>query len=74
MFKPNQKFRLIIGDISIYTTAREIRRGIGDFYKPNAAAQKCLQVLESMQEDRIPPAGLAGIWEGLQVQLDKAVY
>lgn len=74
MFKPTQKFRLIINGVSVYTTARAIRNGIGDLYASNAAAQKALLVLENMQADKLPPCGLAGVWEGLQVQIDKAVY
>ena len=69
--KPNQKLRLIINGVSMYTTAKKIRDGIGDFYSVNAAAQKCLLVLENMREhDKIPPVGLAGTWESKQVQLD----
>lgn len=74
LFKPTQKFRLIIGDVSIYTTARQIRKGIGDFERSNTAAQLALCALEGMQSDNIPPIGLAGNWKGLQVQIDKAVF
>ena len=69
--KPNQKLRLVMNGIHVYTTAKKIREGIGDRYTVNAATQKCLLVLENMREhDKIPPVGLAGTWEGFQVQLD----
>ena len=69
--KPNQKLRLVMNGIHVYTTAKKIREGIGDRYTVNAAIQKCLLVLEDMRKhDKIPPVGLAGTWEGFQVQLD----
>jgi hypothetical protein len=68
--KPTQKLRIVINSISIFTTAKQIRNGLGDFYTVNAAAQKALLVLEDMREhDRFPPTGLGGTWEGMQVQL-----
>jgi hypothetical protein len=70
-FNPRMKVRLIINGVSIYTTVEKIRYGIGDFYKVNAATQKCLLCLEDMQKDNIPPVGLAGTWENMQVQIDK---
>lgn len=49
----------------------EMVAGIGDEYRGNAAAQKCLLVLENMREvEKFPPVGLAGHWEGYNVQLD----
>ena len=69
--KQNQKLRVVINGIHFYTTAKKIRDGVGDRYSVNAATQKCLLVLENMREhDKIPPVGLAGTWEGYQVQLD----
>lgn len=69
--KQNQKLRVIVDGIHLYTTPKSIRNGIGDQYSVNAAVQKCLLVLEHMREhEKIPPIGLAGTWEGRQVQLD----
>ena len=45
-FKQTQKFRVIIGDVSFYTTARQIRDGVGALGPCNAALQKALDVLE----------------------------
>jgi GTP cyclohydrolase III len=73
-FETTQKFRVIISDISFYTTASDIRRGIGDTAKPNAAVQKCLDALEYIRSgtgvaDQCA-RGIAGTWEGFNVQVD----
>ena len=69
--KVSQKLRLVINGIHFYTTAKQIRNGIGDEYRSNAAAQKCLLVLENMREhEKFPPVGLAGTWEGYNVQIN----
>lgn len=73
-FGPTQKFRVILNGVSVFTTARTIRQGIGDSYSSNAAAQKALMELERLQEQAIPPAGLTGHWDGFNVQIDKAVF
>lgn len=75
-FEQSQKFRVIISDISFYTTATEIRRGVGDTAKPNEAIRKCLDALEFQRSgsgvaDQCA-SGLGGIWEGFNVQLDLA--
>lgn len=75
-FKPAQKFRVIVESACFYATARQIRSGIGDFTKCNAATQKALDALEYTRSgagaaDQCA-VGLAGTWEGLQVQLNLA--
>ena len=75
-FKPTQKFRVIVGESCFYATARQIRSGVGDFVKCNAATQKALDSLEYSRSgagaaDQCA-VGLAGTWEGLQVQLTVA--
>jgi hypothetical protein len=74
-FKPTQKFRLIVGPASFYATARQIRSGVGDFTQCNAATQKALDALEAYRSGNGVEScstGLAGTWEGLQVQLTVA--
>jgi len=75
-FKPSQRFRVCIGSVSFYTTAKEIRNGVGDFMTCNAATQKCLDALEFTKSGKgladQCAVGLAGTWEGLQVQLNIA--
>ena len=71
-FKPSQKFRVIVGPACFYATVRQIRNGVGDFVNCNAATQKALDALEFQRSGNDILAcstGLAGTWEGLQVQL-----
>jgi hypothetical protein len=75
-FKQTARFRVNVGEVSFYATAKQIRNGVGDFTKCNAATQKALDALEftrssSGAADQCA-VGLAGTWEGLQVQLNIA--
>lgn len=74
-FKQTQKFRVIVGNACFYATAKQIRNGVGDFMPCNAATQKALDTLEFQRSGTDVLAcstGLAGTWEGLQVQLTLA--
>lgn len=75
-FKQSQRFRICIGSVSFYATAKQIRYGVGDFATCNAATQKALDSLEFMRSGEGTAdqcaVGLAGTWEGLQVQLNVA--
>ena len=77
-FKPTQKFRVIINGVSVFTTARTIRMGIGDLYASNAAAQKALVCFEATRDGKGAAeqacSGLAGRWEDMSVQIDLTVY
>lgn len=74
-FKPTQKFRVIVGPACFYATAKQIRAGVGDFVKCNAATQKALDSLEytrscgGVLSDTV---GQSGTWEGIDVQLNLA--
>ena len=75
-FKQSQKFRVIVGAACFYATAKQIRNGVGDFTICNAATQKALDALEFTRSgagaaDQCA-VGLAGTWEGLNVQLNVA--
>lgn len=75
-FRQNQRFRVNVGDVSFYATAKQIRSGVGDFTKCNAAIQKALDALEGVRSgigaaDQCA-VGLAGTWQGFQVQLNIA--
>ena len=75
-FKQTVRFRVIVGDACFYARAKEIRAGVGDFTRCNAATQKALDALEYTKSgtgaaDRAA-CGIAGVWEGLNVQLDVA--
>ena len=72
-FETSQKFRIIVGGISFYTTAGDIRRGVGDTAKPNEAFRKCLNALELQRSGNDAGScavGLSGSWEGFNVQVD----
>jgi hypothetical protein len=73
-FKQSQKFRLVIGSVSFYATAKEIRNGVGDLARCNAAVQKSLDALEYIRSgtgaaDRAT-VGLSGTWESMAVQIN----
>ena len=75
-FKQTQKFRVIVGQACFYATSKQIRNGVGDFMKCNAATQKALDALEGIRSgigtaDQCT-SGLSGTWEGLPVQLNLA--
>ena len=73
-FKQTQMFRLCIGPASFYATAKQIRNGIGDFSKCNAAVQKSLDSLEYIRSGTgvadQTTVGLAGTWEDISVQIN----
>jgi len=73
--KQSQKLRVIISGVGIWTTAKQIRNGIGCFTNQIAATQKALDALEFTRSGpkwRLNryATGLGGTWEGLQVQID----
>jgi hypothetical protein len=75
-FKQAQRFRVIVGAACFYATAKQIRNGVGDFMTCNAATQKALDALEYQRSSNgiadQCATGLAGTWEGLNVQLNLA--
>jgi hypothetical protein len=75
-FKQTQRFRIIVGEACFYATASNIRNGIGDFVKCNAATQKALDALEYTRSGKgtaeSAAVGIAGTWEGMNVQLNLA--
>ncbi len=75
-FKQTQKFRVIVGTACFYATAKQIRWGVGDFTQCNAATQKALDALEFTRSGKGVAdqcaVGIAGTWEGLQVQINVA--
>jgi hypothetical protein len=73
-FKQGQRFRVIVGNVSFYTTAKQIRDGVGDFMQCNSATREALRALQNTRSgsgvaDQCA-VGLAGTWEGLQVQIN----
>jgi hypothetical protein len=75
-FSVSKRFRVIVGTACFYATAKQIRWGVGDFAACNAAVQKALDALEFTRSgsgvaDQCA-VGIAGTWEGLNVQLNVA--
>lgn len=68
-FGQSRKIRLIINDIHIITRVSNVRAGIGDSYRTNAATQKALDALE-FKNSWIRRNSISGVWEGINVQLD----
>jgi hypothetical protein len=73
--KQNTKIRVIqsAGDVSFYTTAKQIREGVGCFSTFNIAVAEALESLENLRTGKkkdIQPLGLLGNWAGHILQLD----
>ena len=70
----NTKFRVIVGPVSWYTTAKQIREGVGDLLQCNCALIEALMALEHTRSGLGPAeeatSGISGHWRGLNVQLD----
>ena len=70
----NTKFRVIVGPVSWYTTAKQIREGVGDLLQCNCALIEALIALERTRSGASPlgqtTIGVSGDWRGLNVQLD----
>lgn len=71
MLKATQKMRVVLNrEVSMFLNVKQIRNGIGDNYKCNAAIQKTLVVLERMRESGDVAVGLCADFEGFNVQMD----
>ena len=77
-FPITQKLRVICGPVHLYTTAGKVRNGLGDGMQFNAATQKAVDALEFTRSGRGIAEqcanGIGGTWEGLQIQVDMAVF
>jgi hypothetical protein len=75
-FKQSQRFRVIVGAACFYATVKQIRNGVGDFTKCNAATQKALDAMEYTRSGggtaEAAASGIAGTWEGINIQLNVA--
>lgn len=63
--KNTQKIRLVMNGVHFHTTAKQIRYGIGDEYRSNAAAQKALLLCETSGF-----CGFMSMLEGIRIQID----
>lgn len=66
-YKQSQRFRIVSGNVSFYTTAKQIREGVGAFTEFNGAVYYALATLESEYKTFV---GLATTRNGIQVQID----
>jgi hypothetical protein len=66
--KQSQRFRVITGGVSFFTTKRTIMTGVGDFTKVNDSVKAAMTELERIRNSD-PAVGLAGTWFGVDVQL-----
>jgi hypothetical protein len=74
-FKQGQRFRVIVNSVSFYTTAKQIRDGVGDFISVNQAVREAMRALQDTRsnDDALSCAtGLGAVYEGLQVQINMA--
>ena len=68
------KLRVIMGPASWYTTAKQIREGVGDLLQCNCALIEALIALELTRSGtgtaEQATSGISSHWRGLNVQLD----
>lgn len=63
--------RIRSGSVSFYTTAENIQQGVGDCVLFNNACVTAMNILNTMRKtDTIPPRGMSGTWNGIQIQID----
>jgi hypothetical protein len=74
-FKQGQRFRVIVNSVSFYTTAKQIRDGVGDFISVNQAVREAMRALQDTRssDDVLGCAtGLGRNFGSLQVQINMA--
>jgi hypothetical protein len=74
-FASTRRFRVIVGSACFYSTAGQIRSGVGDLVQCNDAVRSAMEALEYQRSGlgvESCAVGLAGVWEGLNVQLNLA--
>ena len=71
--KGSQRFRVISNGTSFYTTAKNIRYGVGDFLSFNAAVYSALVAIEKTRSGNGVgeqcTSGICGSWNGVTIQL-----
>lgn len=72
-FRKNQTFRVVTQGVHFFTTAKQIRQGVGDECRTNASIQKALESLEFTRSGKDLGAisnCISGRWEDRMVQID----
>lgn len=70
ILKQSTKIRIISGKVSFFTTAKQIREGVGDDYYFNSAVQTALMSLEDSTTKMVKPTGIVSAWLGFPIQLN----
>jgi hypothetical protein len=67
------KYRVIVNSVSFYINTTQIKNGVGDTTSINLAVKSAYDTLQNMRDTYIiKPCGLAGHWNGHNVQIDLA--
>jgi hypothetical protein len=68
--KQNTKIKVVTGDVSFYTTVKQIRGDFGTSMYFTTAVNSALQSLEKQTSKLVKPIGIAGMWNNFPIQLD----
>jgi hypothetical protein len=69
--KKSTKIKVVTGDVSFYTTVKQIREDFGTSMHFTAAVNAALDALENSRSIAdIAPIGIGGIWINFPLQLD----
>lgn len=68
--RQNTKIRVVTGDISFFTTVKQIREGFSTSMRFTAAVNAALKALENQTTKLVQPIGIGGRWKDFPIQLD----
>ena len=69
-FTKPTKLRVIINGVSFYTTAGQVRYGVGSNGSINDCCNSALREIERSKKAGDLISGLCGTWHGHQIQMD----
>lgn len=68
--KGSQSIRICSGAVSFYTTAKQIRNGVGDYDAFNTACEMALNSLETGTKHHSTLRGLVSTYNGINLAID----
>jgi len=68
--KQSTKIRVISGEVSFFTTVKQIREGVGSNFYFNEAVISALKSFEDSTSKLVKPSGIASTWIDFPIQLD----
>ncbi len=68
--KQNTKIKVVAGDVSFFTTVKQIREDFGTSMRFTAAVNAALDSLERQTSKLVQPIGIGGRWKDFPIQLD----